>query len=46
MLQKADSNNDGKITFEDFYSVMVKTYCWGNSLNYDNSCSKYNNLII
>lgn len=25
MLEKADSNNDGKISFEDFYSVMVKT---------------------
>ena len=28
MLQKADTNNDGKITLEDFYTVMVKTYCW------------------
>lgn len=25
MLDKADSNTDGKISFEDFYSVMVKT---------------------
>jgi len=25
MLEKADSNNDGKISFDDFYSVMVKT---------------------
>lgn len=25
MLEKADSNNDSKISFEDFYSVMVKT---------------------
>ncbi len=24
MVEKADSNRDGKITFEDFYSVMVK----------------------
>lgn len=24
MLEKADSNQDGKISFEDFYSVMVK----------------------
>ena len=24
MLEKADSNNDGRISFEDFYSVMVK----------------------
>ena len=24
MLEKSDSNNDGRITFEDFYSVMVK----------------------
>jgi hypothetical protein len=28
MLEKADSNNDGKISFEDFYSVMVKTSYW------------------
>jgi len=26
MLEKADSNKDGKISFEDFYTVMVKTY--------------------
>lgn len=26
MLERADSNRDGKISFEDFYSVMVKTY--------------------
>ncbi len=26
MVQKADSNKDGRISFEDFYSVMVKTY--------------------
>ena len=25
MLEKADSNRDGKITFEDFYSVMIRT---------------------
>lgn len=24
MLEKADSNKDGRISFEDFYSVMVK----------------------
>lgn len=24
MLEKADSNQDGRISFEDFYSVMVK----------------------
>ena len=24
MLEKADGNNDGRVTFEDFYSVMVK----------------------
>lgn len=24
MLEKADSNRDGKITFEDFYSVMIR----------------------
>jgi centrin-1 len=24
MLEKADSNKDGKISFEDFYAVMVK----------------------
>ena len=24
MLEKADSNHDGRISFEDFYSVMVK----------------------
>ena len=24
MLQKADSNKDGKISFEDFYAVMTK----------------------
>lgn len=28
MLERADSNNDGKISFEDFYSVMVKSYYW------------------
>jgi Ca2+-binding EF-hand superfamily protein len=26
MLEKADSNKDGKISFEDFYSVMVKNH--------------------
>ena len=30
MLEKADSNNDAKISFEDFYSVMVKTNYWPN----------------
>lgn len=30
MLEKADSNNDAKISFEDFYSVMVKTNYWLN----------------
>lgn len=30
MLERADSNNDGKISFEDFYSVMVKSYYWLN----------------
>ena len=24
MLEKADSNSDGRISFDDFYSVMVK----------------------
>lgn len=24
MLEKADSNKDGKVSFEDFYSVMIK----------------------
>lgn len=24
MLEKADSNNDGRVTFDDFYSVMVR----------------------
>ena len=24
MLEKADSNKDGKVSFEDFYAVMVK----------------------
>lgn len=24
MLEKADSNSDGRITFEDFYSVMIR----------------------
>jgi centrin-1 len=24
MLEKADSNRDGKITFEDFYTVMIR----------------------
>jgi len=24
MLEKADSNKDGKISFEDFYAVMTK----------------------
>ena len=24
MLEKTDSNKDGKVSFEDFYSVMVK----------------------
>ncbi len=24
MLEKADSNRDGRITFDDFYAVMVK----------------------
>ena len=28
MLEKADSNKDGKVTFEDFYSVMVKDIYW------------------
>lgn len=28
MLEKADSNNDGKVSFEDFYSVMVKSIYW------------------
>jgi Ca2+-binding EF-hand superfamily protein len=26
MLEKADSNHDGRISFEDFYSVMVKNH--------------------
>jgi centrin-1 len=26
MMEKVDSNRDGKISFEDFYSVMVKTF--------------------
>lgn len=28
MMEKVDSNRDGKISFEDFYSVMVKTFYW------------------
>jgi Ca2+-binding EF-hand superfamily protein len=24
MLEKADSNKDGKVSFEDFYAVMIK----------------------
>ena len=24
MLEKADGNKDGRVTFEDFYSVMIK----------------------
>ena len=24
MIEKSDSNNDGRISFEDFYEVMVK----------------------
>lgn len=28
MLEKADSNKDGKISFEDFYAVMVKDIYW------------------
>ena len=30
MLEKADSNNDGRISFDDFYSVMVKNIYWSN----------------
>jgi Ca2+-binding EF-hand superfamily protein len=40
MLEKADSNNDGKISFEDFYSVMVKTSYWNDFI------AKINFLII
>lgn len=25
MLEKADSNRDGRMSFDDFYSVMIKT---------------------
>jgi len=28
MLEKADSNKDGKISFEDFYAVMTKNIYW------------------
>jgi Ca2+-binding EF-hand superfamily protein len=28
MLEKADSNKDGKVSFEDFYSVMIKDIYW------------------
>ena len=28
MLEKADSNHDGLISFEDFYSVMIKKIYW------------------
>ena len=28
MLEKADSNKDGKVSFEDFYAVMVKDIYW------------------
>lgn len=28
MVEKADSNRDGKVSFEDFYSVMTKNIYW------------------
>ena len=28
MLEKADRNKDGRVTFEDFYSVMIKNNFW------------------
>jgi hypothetical protein len=28
MLEKSDSNRDGKVSFEDFYSVMIKDIYW------------------
>lgn len=28
MIEKADSNRDGKVTFDDFYSVMIKDIYW------------------
>jgi len=36
MLEKADSNKDGKVSFEDFYSVMIKDIYWeiGQLLDY------------
>ena len=33
MIEKSDSNRDGRVTFEDFYSVMVKTSYWLNKIN-------------
>lgn len=35
MMEKVDSNRDGKISFEDFYSVMVKTFYWAWNLHKD-----------
>lgn len=34
MLEKADSNNDGRISFEDFYSVMVKNIYWSVQIKF------------
>jgi hypothetical protein len=28
MLEKADSNKDARVSFEDFYSVMIKDIYW------------------
>lgn len=38
MLEKADSNRDGKVSFEDFYSVMIKDIYW-NDINIHSSGS-------
>ena len=30
MIERADSDNDGLVTFEDFYNIMTKkTFAWG-----------------
>ena len=36
MLDKADSNKDDRISFDDFYSVMVKNiYWWSDWINFE-----------
>ena len=33
MIERADSDNDGLVTFEDFYNIMTKkTFAWGIEL--------------